>query len=94
MGVYVALSDGKYIVDEDGRQLSIQSIQGDRRRIKELVDVAKSYGLEKITYEFIPDVRKVHDDEYDEQQERLKNGLTPDPYDIGALIDQYKESKE
>ena len=93
LGVYVALSKGRYIVDEDGRQLSISAWQGSRKRQAELIEVAKSYGLEDITVEFIPDVRKVSDDEYEEQQERLAEGKTPDPYDLGAMIDEYKSGR-
>lgn len=94
LGVYVALSDGRYVVDEEGRQLSIQSMRGDKKRYMELVKTAHQLGLEKITVEFVADARQVTLDEYEEQVDRLKNGLTPDPYDLGALIDQYNESKE
>ncbi len=94
LGVYVALSNGKYIVDSDdpaeAQQLSIQAWRGDQRRIDELIREAKSFGLENITVEFIPDVRKVTQEEYEEQQQRLAEGKTPDPYDLGALIDDYK----
>lgn len=94
LGVYVALSDGKYVVDEDHNQLSIQSMRGDKKRVMELIKVARGFGLPSVTVEFVPDARKIGDEEYEEQKDRLKNGLTPDKYDLGALIDQYNEAQE
>ncbi len=94
LGVYVAKSDGLYVVDEDRNQLCIQSMRGDKKRVMQLIKTARGLGLENITVEFVVDARKIDDEEYEAQTERLKQGLTPDKYDLGALIDQYNESKE
>jgi hypothetical protein len=37
--------------------------------------------------------RKINDEEFEEQQTRLKWGLTPDPLDIGEYKDQMKALK-
>lgn len=92
LGVYLAKSEGNYIIDENENFLCIQSMRGDKKRVVELIRVAKSFGLPDITVEFRPDQRKISDEEFEEQKERLAAGITPDPYDLGHLIDQYNEA--
>jgi len=92
LGVYLAKSEGNYIINEDEEFLLIYGMRNDKRKVVELIKVAKSFGLPDITVEFRPDQRPVSHEEYDEQMERLKNGITPDPYDLGHLIDQYNEA--
>lgn len=84
-GVYVwKMPNGAYLADDERRWLSIASMRGDMRRIAELSDTVKAYGIHEGSPEFIEGVRKVTDDEYDEQVERLEQGLIPDIYDIPA----------
>jgi hypothetical protein len=92
LGVYLALSEGNYIIDEDENFLCIQAMRGDKKRVMELIHAAKGFGLKDITVEFRPDQRKISNDEFEEQMDRLKNGITPDKYDIGHLLDQYNEA--
>lgn len=91
-GVYVwRMPNGSYIADSDKRWLSIASLRGDIRRINQLQEAVKGYGIEEGTPEFIEGVRKVTDDEYDEQLERMEAGMIPDIYDIPAHKEKLAE---
>lgn len=93
IGVYVATSAGIPIDDGDGHFLTIDSIQHDRSRIELLHKTAESMGYEQVGHFFMDAVRKIDDDEWIIQQQRLEAGLTPDPYDIGEMIDAHKQAK-
>lgn len=93
LGVYVAMSNGLPITDGDGRALTIASHKDDLTKIAELMRAAKHYGYtENLDYEFIPEVRKVNDEEYLVQQQRLEAGLDPDPYEINSAVEAYREA--
>lgn len=86
-GIYVwKLPTGKYFTDGDGNALSIESMRGDQAKIKELTDAAKYYGQAEGSVEFFPGVRKITDEEYSEQVDRMAQGLIPSENDLGALI--------
>jgi hypothetical protein len=89
LGVYVGLSAGIPITNDDGETLLIESREGDRERAWEVIKLARALGYEMVTVEFIPGVRSVSSDEYAVQQARLEAGLIPDPYEIGSAIDAY-----
>lgn len=100
LGLYVWVTeDGKLIVDEEGRQLSVASERGDVKKINALRDVAYGYlgdlGLAKNGRAvFLPGHRQISDDEYEEQLSRQKFGLIPDPLDVGAMKEELEyESK-
>lgn len=86
-GIYVwKLPTGKYFTDGEGNALSIESMKGDQVKIKELTDAAAHYGQAEGTAEFFPGVRKISDEEYSEQKDRMSQGLIPSENDLGALI--------
>lgn len=86
-GIYVwKLPTGKYFTDGEGNALSIESMKGDLTKIQELTDAAKYYGQPEGTAEFFPGVRKISDEEYSEQKDRMSQGLIPSENDLGALI--------
>lgn len=88
LGVYVwQLPDGNFLADEDLNILSITAMRGDLRAMAEISKVAKYLGYEG-TPIFAEGRRKISDDEWEEQNWRIENGLIPDPYDIGV----YKEN--
>lgn len=89
LGVYVGLSAGIPITDDDGHTLLIESREGDRDRAWKVIKLARALGYEAVTVEFIPGVRSVSDDEYAIQQARLEAGLIPDEKEIGSAIDAY-----
>lgn len=90
-GVYVwKCADGNYAGDGNGYML-IQSMRGDLEKIAALTKAAKYYGcFEGGTPEFRAGVRPVSNEEAEEQMQRLKWGLTPDPYEITTLKEEAK----
>lgn len=86
-GIYVwQLASGKYFTDGDGNALSIESMKDDQSKIKELTDAAKYYGQPDGKAVFFSNVRKISDEEYSEQQDRMAQGLIPSTNDIGAFM--------
>jgi hypothetical protein len=86
-GIYVwQLPSGKYFTDGEGNALSIESMINDSAKIKELTDAAKYYGQPEGKPVFFSNVRKISDEEYSEQKDRMANGLIPSTNDIGAFM--------
>lgn len=94
-GVYLwKKADGKYFSNDSGEFLSIPARYGDLRMMKAIGDAARYYGVfEGGRAEFISGARQVSSNEYDDQMERMLDGKTPDPYDVGALRDELAEAK-
>ena len=89
LGIYVwEMPDGRWIGDDDGNYLSITSKKGNRQRIEMLAKAVRSYGIYEGQPKFLAGKRKINDEEFENQQQRLKWGLTPDPLDIGEYKDQ------
>ena len=86
-GIYVwQLPTGKYFTDGEGNALSIESMINDTSKIKELTDAAKYYGQPEGKAVFFSNVRKISDEEYSEQKDRMASGLIPSTNDIGAFM--------
>lgn len=86
-GIYVwQLPSGKYFTDGEGNALSIESMINDVAKIKELTEAAAYYGQPEGKPVFFSNVRKISDEEYSEQQDRMAQGLIPSANDLGALI--------
>lgn len=86
-GIYVwQLPSGKYFTDGEGNALSIESMINDTAKIKELTEAAAYYGQPKGKPVFFSNVRKISDEEYSEQQDRMAQGFIPSANDLGALI--------
>jgi hypothetical protein len=80
-GIYVwKLPNGEYL-SEGLYILSIQATRGDIRKMKELAQAAKAYGYPDGTPEFQEGYRKISDEEFEMQYERMLKGLIPDPLD-------------
>jgi hypothetical protein len=91
LGTYVwEMPDGRWIGDDDGNFLSIASKKGNRQRIELLAKAVRSYGIYEGSPKFLSGRRKIDDEEFEYQQQRLKWGLTPDPLDIGEYKDSIK----
>jgi hypothetical protein len=89
LGIYVwEMPDGRWIGDDDGNFLSITSTKGNRSKIAALADSVRHYGIYEGQPKFLSGRRKIDDEEFEHQNERLKWGLTPDTLDIG----EYKDS--
>jgi hypothetical protein len=88
LGIYVwEMPDGRWIGDDDGNFLSITSKKGNRSRMDALAREVRSYGIYEGQPKFLSGRRKIDDEEYEHQKQRLEWGLTPDPLDIGVYKD-------
>jgi hypothetical protein len=86
-GIYVwQLPSGKYFTDGEGNALSIESMINDVAKIKELTEAAAYYGQPEGKPVFFSNVKKISDEEYSEQQDRMAQGFIPSENDLGALI--------
>lgn len=96
-GVYVweiTDSDGsKKILGDGSNFMLIFSTKGDRAKIKQLMDAAKSYGYPDGNAVFWSGKRPISDEEYEEQLMRERLGLVPDPLDLGALRDEARAAR-
>lgn len=89
-GVYVWKDGrGRYVVDDEYNYMLIPSKKGDLRKIKLLEQAARSHGIMDGGPEFLSGSRPVSDEEYAMQQQRQADGLVPDEYDLGNLIDEF-----
>jgi|GEM_PF-847833 hypothetical protein len=88
LGIYVwEMPDGRWIGDDDGNFLSVTSKKGNRSKMDALAREVRSYGIYEGQPKFLSGRRKIDDEEFEYQNERLKWGLTPDPMDIGVYKD-------
>jgi hypothetical protein len=93
-GVYVwQMPDGRLVGDDDNNWLCISSMKGDLKRINELTEAVRHYGIMVGEPLFLAGNRKITDEEYEYQKQRQAFGLIPDEYDIPALVSEqaYKE---
>lgn len=86
-GTYVWYkANGKPFTDGSGSVLSIEGMKDDKARIQQLSDAAAYYGEAEGRAMFFPNTRKISDEQYSEQIDRLKQGYIPSENDLGALI--------
>lgn len=77
------LSDGTYVQDEDGNYLSAGPAElYDRRVMKNMYAAARSLGLKEGKPFWLPGFRKISQSEWEDQMERLQDGLIPDAADL------------
>ena len=79
------LPDGHLFKDEDGNMLNIPSMRGDLSTIAELRKAAAHYGQPEGEAWFYAGIRRATDEQYEEQKQRLKEGLIPNLDDLGAV---------
>jgi hypothetical protein len=90
-GIYVwQLRSGKVLTDDHGNALSIDSMKGDESRVALLRNEARWLGFPDGQPLFYANVRKVSDEEYSEQIDRMGQGYIPSETDLGALVDAKK----
>lgn len=90
-GIYVwQLRSGKVLTDDSGNALSIDSMRGDESRVALLRNEARWLGFPDGQPLFYANVRKVSDEEYSEQIDRMGQGYIPSETDLGALVDAKK----
>lgn len=92
LGIYVwEMPDGRWIGDDEGNFLSITSKKGNKSRIDALAREVRSYGIYEGKPKFLSGRRKIDDEEFEHQKQRLEWGLVPDPLDIGNYKDEMKK---
>ncbi len=70
-------------------------IASNRSRVDALAREVRSYGIYEGGPKFLMGKRKINDEEYEEQQTRLKWGLTPDrEQDFNSRIDNAQSADE
>jgi hypothetical protein len=75
-GIYVwRLPDGSIFADEDRNVLNIPAERGDITKMVEIKKVASHYGQPDGEAVFIPGVGRVTEEEYQQDMERMNNGL-------------------
>jgi hypothetical protein len=94
-GVYLwQMPDGGLVCDEDRNYLSISAMKGDIKKIQILKNVAKHYGLENGRPVWFSGHRKISDEEYETQKQRLEWGLIPDELDVPAIKEDLEQKKK
>ena len=92
LGIYVwEMPDGRWIGDDEGNYLSVTSKKGNRDRMDALTREVRSYGIYEGNPLFLSARRKIDDEEFEYQKQRLNWGLVPDPLDIGNYKDEVKK---
>ena len=94
IGIYVwEMPDGRWIGDDEGNYLSVTSMKGNKAKIDALAREVSSFGIYEGRPKFLAGRRKIDDEEYQYQQQRLAWGLVPDPLDIGVYKEETKKVK-
>lgn len=82
------MPDGSLVCDEDRNYLNIPGHKNDRNKIKLLEDAARDLGLQGGRAIFMAGNRRVTDEEYEYQKQRMEWGLIPDELDYGAAREE------
>jgi hypothetical protein len=94
-GTYIwQTPEGKLVSDEDGNFMCIYAIKGDVKKITELRNFAKSYGVEEGEPVWFSGHRPVSQEEYENQKQRMDWGLVADEWDIPALKEDLVQKKK
>ena len=92
LGIYVwEMPDGRWIGDDEGNFLSVTSMKDNKAKIDALIKEVRSFGIYDGQPKFLSGRRKIDDEEFEHQNQRLKWGMIPDPLDIGNHKDEMKK---
>ena len=87
------LPSGHLFKDDEGRLLNIPSVKNDLSQMAKLRQAAAHYGQPDGEPWFYAGVNRATDEEYQEQLDRLEEGLIPSLNDLGA-VDAAKKTAE
>ena len=95
-GVYVfQCEDGEYLGDGEGNLMLVFGLRADAKKCaRVIIEAARHYGFTKGKVQFWAGQRPVSDEEFEEQMERARWGLNPDPFDMSAVLDELEASKQ
>lgn len=79
------LPSGHLFKDDEGRMLNIPSVKDDLGQMAKLRQAAAHFGQPEGEPWFYAGVNRATDEEYEEQMDRLKEGLLPSLNDLGAV---------
>lgn len=79
------LPSGHLFKDDEGRLLNVPSVKGDIGQIAKIRQAAVHYGQPEGNPWFYAGINRATDEEYQEQLDRLDQGLIPSLNDIGAV---------
>jgi hypothetical protein len=79
------LPDGHLFKDDEGRPLNIPSVEGDIGQMAKIRAAAAAHGQPDGQPWFYAGINRATDDEYDEQVQRMEEGLIPTMNDFGAV---------
>jgi hypothetical protein len=82
--------DGHLFNDGQGNLLNIPSMKHDLSKIAELRKAAAHYGQPEGEPWFYPGIKRATDEEFSEQQDRMRQGIIPNLNDLGAVHDAQK----
>ena len=88
------LPSGHLFKDENNNLLNIPSMRGDISKIVELRKAAAHYGQPEGEPWFYAGIKRATDEEFSEQQDRLKSGLIPNLNDLGSVYDAQQGIKQ
>lgn len=87
-GIYVwKMTNGKIFKDDYGNTMNIPGRKHDLEAMAKLQRAAQYYGAPEGSVQFMAGSRRVTEEEYSEQVQRLKEGYIPSETDIGAWMD-------
>lgn len=93
-GIYVwRLPDGSVVSDNSGNVMNIPARAGDIEAMAKITRAAAHYGYPDGRPEFQPGVRRISDEEYSVQKDRMRQGYIPSETDLGAWYDAAKGLK-
>jgi len=94
-GIYVwKTTEGKIVTDGNGNTMNIPARVGDIEAISKITKAAAYYGFPEGQAVFRPGQRRVTDEEYSEQIDRMRDGYIPSETDLGAWYDAAKGIKQ
>jgi hypothetical protein len=94
-GLYLwKMPNGKYFGNGEGDFLLIPARRNDLKAMTDLYHAAKHYGAVGGNAVFVANAREVTQSEQEDQMERMLDGKLPDPYDVGALMDEARAKHE
>ena len=90
-GIYVwRLPNGSVVSDGNGNIMNIPAKAGDIEAMSKITKAAAHYGYPEGRPEFQPGVRRITDEEYSVQKDRMRQGYIPSDTDLGAWYDAAK----
>ena len=94
LGHYVWITaEGKIVADDSGNYFNIPARKNDLKQLEVLKNSVKDLGVYDGKPVFLAGHRRVTDEEFEYQKQRLEWGLIPDELDLPAFKEELKNKK-